>query len=89
MRVDFSIVTMLDAKADMYSTSLENVFCQTDIPSCDLKNVKQIGRQVFICNRFVHEVSDRLHLESTFLTVSFSEALLLKDALIVETFFFS
>ncbi len=86
MRVNFSIVTMLDAKADMYTTSLEHIFCQTDIPSCDLKNMKQIGWQVFIFNRFIHKVSDGPHLESSFLAVSLSEALLLKDALIVETF---
>ncbi len=89
MGVDFSIITMLDAKADMDTTSLQYIFCQTDIPSCDLKHMKQIGWQVFIFNRFVHKVSDRLHLESAFLTVSLSKALLLEDALIVETFFFS
>lgn len=89
MRVNFSVVTMLDAKADMDTTSLQNVFCETNIPSCDLKNVKQIGWQVFIFNRFVHKTSDGLHFESSFLTVSLSEALLLKDALIVEAFLLS
>ena len=51
--------------------------------------MKQIGWQVFIFNRFVHKVSDGLHLQSPFLTVPLSEALLLKDALIVEAFLLS
>ena len=61
MRVDLTVVAVLDTEADVHSAALEHVIGKADVPSRDLKDVQQVVWHVFVCNVSVHDVTERPH----------------------------
>ena len=57
MRINFAVITVLHAEADMEAPSFEHVFTKANIPGCYLEDVQQITWYIFVCYRFIHDVS--------------------------------
>ena len=56
VRVDLSVVTVLNAEADMDTTSFENVVVKSYIPSCHLPDMEQVLRNVFGFHFLIHYI---------------------------------
>ena len=61
MRVDLTIISMLNSKANVYSTTFQYVISETNIPGSHLKHVQQILWHIFVGNTWIHNVSEREH----------------------------
>ena len=86
MRVDFTIVTVLDTEANMNAPSLEHVVIETDVPGCHLEHMQQVLGNVLVLDRLIHDVTKGSHFILAILGVSLHEALCLQDALVEEAF---
>ena len=57
MWINFAIVTVLHAEADVKSPALELIFLKVNILSRHLEDVQQIIWYIFVRYRFIHDVS--------------------------------
>ena len=69
MGVNFSIVSMLDAEANVDTSSLQHVVIETYIPSSDLKDMQKIAGHVLVVDLLVHDFSERLHFEFSTMSI--------------------
>ena len=63
VRVDLTIVTLLDAEHEVDAATLENLLLNAEVPGCDLEAMKQIGRNLVLGDFLVHDVTHLLHLK--------------------------
>ena len=88
MRVDFTIVSVLDAEHEVDTSTAQVVSLNAKVPSCNLKAVQNIAGNLFGVNTFVHDITQVAHLE-VFVTIQFHEAFLEEYFLIKKAFFTS
>ena len=88
MRVDFTIVSVLDAEHEVDTSTTQVVSLDAKVPSCDLKAVQNIAGNLFRVNTLVHDITHIAHLEF-FFTIELHETFLEEDFLIKEAFFTS
>ena len=81
MRVNLTIVPMLDSEAQMDTPSLEHVICETHIPSSHLEHVEDVLRDFLLGHVLVHDVLQVAELKVA-LGVLVHEAFLNEHALI-------
>ena len=63
VRVDFTIVTLLDAEHEVDAAPLENLLLNAEVPGGHLEAMKQIGRNLILREILVHDVTHLFHLE--------------------------
>ena len=83
VRVDLTIVAMLDAKHEVDAAALEHIRINIKVPRSRLETVKQVG-WVLIDGHFrIHHVTHVLHLELV-VSIDLHEVLLEEQLLIEE-----
>jgi len=83
VRVDFTIVSLLNSEDEVDSTHLKMIFLKAEVPSLNLEHMNTIGWNL---NPRFHEVTHIFHSPFAF-TVLFHEAFLLEDVKIEELLF--
>jgi len=86
MCVDFTLVTLLNAKEEVNPVLLQVDIFQTEVPGRDLEHVEQVLRQVLRWDVVVHNVVHVLHLVFA-ISIFFHEASPHKNLLVKEILF--
>ena len=61
MRVNFTVVPVLDTETNMDAPSFEHIVTETYVPGGHLEDMQEIVRHVFIFYIFIHNVSQWAH----------------------------
>ena len=85
MRVNFSIVALLDAEHEVDPPSLKNLVGDAEIPRRALEAVKYVARVLFKGHVLVHDIPHVLHFKVA-VPVRVHKALLEKNLLVKEAF---
>ena len=66
MRVDLSIISVLDGKHDVHSAAFQDIIFKTEIPCRHLENVKDVFGDLVFWNIWVHYILERPHFVHAF-----------------------
>lgn len=86
VRVNFSVVALLDTEHEVDSAALKNRIIDAKVPSCALETVQNVAWDIVGVDVRVHDITHVLHLEVA-VAISFHEALLEEHLLVKEAFF--
>lgn len=85
VRVDLTIISVLDAEHEIDSTTSQVVSLDTEVPSRDLETVQKIAGNLIRINALVHDITHVAHLK-VLVTIQLHETFLEEDFFIEEAF---
>ena len=63
MRVDLTIITLLNTEHEVYATALQELLFDAEVPRSDLEAMKDVGGDFLRRHTLVHYVMHAFHLE--------------------------